>query len=794
MKNLLGLLVLCLGLILNAQLKPEDAIQQYDERFPQEKISILFDKDKYIAGDQIWFNAFVFEGNSRSEISTSLFVELYDAERKLITKKLLPLYKGEGKGSLKLADDLKENIYYLRAYTTWMSNFSEDFIYLRPLAIYNPSAEAKLVKNTVSDWVLTAHPESGTFVDGIETKVAVRLYNAGESPKSWKGIVVDSDMPQKPVTTFQSYDENVGLFVLTPKKGKKYQVVVDDPKGKKISINLPAVLENGVNLKVTNADDIIKYKLTGNPTNQNYKNYKVIGTINNKLVYKAVIKKTGHDLFSIPTQHLINGILQLTVFDESENVIASRLCFVKPNILDVQKPILKDIHQDAHPRKLNQFDIVPQANYSNYTVVVQNQMEENQIEDHNLLSDLWLTGDFVSLIKSPAQYFSKDRNTEALDALLISESWKRFNWKNITSKNYPFIKYKPQPYISYTGSLTINQIAAPNREINLAYKNDNSDLKIIPVKTDNSGNFVMQNMIFEDNYRFSYQLNSNRNSDNPKVFMKPNLISIPYLHPLPKNDYILITRSQNEVVDPEISKSVVAMKMQKRIDEKVNEIEEVKLKVKKKDKTKQLNNELSSSMFRSVDEIVFDFVNDNQSAMGASDLLQWLNGRVAGLQIRREQGQSVPYIREGRAAIYLDEMIVEPSMLNGLSVNDIAMIKVLKGFSAARAGSSIAVYTKRRGSTNEKGEVAPGLTEIILQGYDKDITFNNIDHSTTNTLDILTDVRQVLYWNTNLKSVNNKASTVKFYNNDEPKKHKITIIALDDNSLHVPLYYNEILP
>lgn len=37
-------------------------------------------------------------------------------------------------------------------------------------------------------------------------------------------------------------------------------------------------------------------------------------------------------------------------------------------------------------------------------------------------------------------------------------------------------------------------------------------------------------------------------------------------------------------------------------------------------------------MFRSADEIVFDLVNDNISAMGSPDILQWLNGRVAGLE------------------------------------------------------------------------------------------------------------------------------------------------------------------
>lgn len=794
MKKLLFLFLAVTANFVNAQLKAEVAIQQYDERFPQEKISLLLDKDKYVAGDQLWFKAFVLDGNSRSIISTSLFVELYDSNKKLVSKKLFALYNGEGKGNLALPEDLKENIYYLRAYTSWMSNFSEDFIYLKPIAVYNPASEEKLVKNTNSAWSATAHPEGGTFVDGIETKVALRIHSNGKNPTFWKATVVDSEKPELAITTFQGLDENVGQFVITPQKGKKYKVLVEDNLGKQNTIDLPTVQQNGIHLKVMSNDNEIRYKLVENPENQGLKNYKVIGTINSRMVYKAIVKKTGQDFHTVPTQQLINGILQLTVFDENEKVIANRLCFVKPNQLEVKKPILKNIKQSNQPRSLSQFDIASQPNYSNYTVLIQDVSNEEINETHSLLSDMWLTGDLTSAIKSPAQYFSKNRNPEALDALLISEQWKRFDWKNIIGGNQPFIKHKPEQYISYTGSLTINQSPAPNTDFNLAYRNENSDLKIIPVKTDNAGNFAMQNMIFDDTYKFYYQLNGVKSANNIKVFARSNLTPIPYLNPLPTSEYRLEPRSKDEVADPEIAQYVIAKKIQKNFDQKINEIEEVKLKAKKKDKTKELNKELSSSMFKSGDEIVFDFVNDNLNAMGSPDLLQWLSGRVAGLEIRREQGDSVPYIRGGRANIFLDEMRAEPNMLSGISVNDIAMIKVFKEVSAVRGGSSVAIYTKRGAGYGDKNDEKSGLNEITLNGFDKELTYNNIDYKNTNPADIPTDVRKVLFWNPNVITKDKRDASIQFYNNDEPKKQKVTIISLDDDSLHVPLYYSEILP
>ena len=82
------------------------------------------------------------------------------------------------------------------------------------------------------------------------------------------------------------------------------------------------------------------------------------------------------------------------------------------------------------------------------------------------------------------------------------------------------------------------------------------------------------------------------------------------------------------------------------------------------------------------------------------NILDWLNGRVAGLQIYiSRSGIRVPVIRGSAASIFVDEMRMDPSYLNVLSVNDIAMIKVIKGpFAGAignGGGGTIAIYTTR---------------------------------------------------------------------------------------------------
>lgn len=232
LKRIALVLTLSAGYISYAQDKAEKALQKFEQEYPQEKIHLLLNKDHYVAGENLWFKSFVFDGYNRSNISTSLFVELYDNNKKLIDKKMVPLLKGEGSGSFSLANTLQENAYFIRAYTTWMTNFSDDFNYLQPIIVYNPASPKKLQPDTEAVWSSTLHPESGTFVDGIPTKFAVRLHSKGITPSEWSGSVFERGKPNAAVSEFKGFDQNVASFSITPVAGKQYQLSLEDKAGK----------------------------------------------------------------------------------------------------------------------------------------------------------------------------------------------------------------------------------------------------------------------------------------------------------------------------------------------------------------------------------------------------------------------------------------------------------------------------------------------------------------------------------------------------------------------------------
>jgi hypothetical protein len=86
------------------------------------------------------------------------------------------------------------------------------------------------------------------------------------------------------------------------------------------------------------------------------------------------------------------------------------------------------------------------------------------------------------------------------------------------------------------------------------------------------------------------------------------------------------------------------------------------------------------------------------------NVLDWLQGRVAGLHIyNAKYNTRIPYIRNQRAGVFVDEIRVDYDFLSMLPVTDIAMIKVIKGpfgNTSGGPGGTIAIYTIRGDEEN----------------------------------------------------------------------------------------------
>jgi len=128
---------------IHSQQSADKALQYINENLSQENLYILTDKDLYLSGETLWFNAMVFRNFTISDLSTNFFIELYDKNKKQILRKRFPVFNGVVQGSFQIPESLSEDIYFVRAYTPMMSNLSEDFQYIKQIPIYNPSSPKK---------------------------------------------------------------------------------------------------------------------------------------------------------------------------------------------------------------------------------------------------------------------------------------------------------------------------------------------------------------------------------------------------------------------------------------------------------------------------------------------------------------------------------------------------------------------------------------------------------------------------------------------------------------------------
>jgi hypothetical protein len=795
-KNLLIIFLFAVGsIVTRAQQSPAEALKKLYEDHPQEKLYLWFNKAAYVNGETIWFKAYVFSGYDVSYISSTLYVELYDINKKLVTTKMFPVLSGVAEGSIDLDGELEAGVYFLRAYTQWMTNFNPSFQYIKQLLIYNPASAKKIELNT-SAWKTIAQPEGGSLIEGLETKVAVRRLANAPLLDKWGGYLYEENNPSVKLKEFSSLDENAALFTFTPEARKKYNVYVIDEKGNFKIATLPLVKNTGVKLLIENISDSITYKLKFQNIPENGNGYTVLGQIQHQSVYQAKMKKTGEEiLMKIPVGSSDNGVLHITVFDPANNPVAERLVFLNPTKLNYDSAVILQQNISAAPRAKNEMTFaVDSLSWLSYAVSVSDASTTSAIESENILSTLWLSSDFINPIQNPAKYFVEQnkKKIEALDAIMISEKWMRFDWNEIIKNNLPPVPPVPLKYLSFTGRVSKGNKLKPNEEVNIILYFPDSSSQLVLSKTDSMGNVVLDNIGFIGDLKVYYQLNNKKASAKAiDINFERDNKFVTYPISFPETPYSVSISSEKSPAWAE--RAAKSIKLEKEIANEYKILQEVVVRSNLRSAKEQLNENLSTGLFKSMSEVIFDFINEDQHAQGYMNILQWLQGRVAGLTVQFEDGNYVPYIRNGRAGIYLDEMPIDPSWLNSISVADIAMIKVIRSSFALgsnAANGAVAIYTNRGNLRTVNKE--PSLPNNRIKGYDAVKNFFSPDYDNKSMPQPDKDIRDQLLWQA-LIAPTTKAdrSKVIFFNNEATQRFRIIVQGFTDNGF--PVFFEKII-
>jgi len=120
--------------------KPVAHINEYFQHTPWEEIYLHSDREKYIAGEDIWLSLYSIdmEKGKLSSRSVVAYVELLNPWNMPVMQTRLQLSGGRGEGNFSLPDSLSSGTYTIRAYTNWMKNFLPDNCYTQDIDIFNP--------------------------------------------------------------------------------------------------------------------------------------------------------------------------------------------------------------------------------------------------------------------------------------------------------------------------------------------------------------------------------------------------------------------------------------------------------------------------------------------------------------------------------------------------------------------------------------------------------------------------------------------------------------------------------
>jgi hypothetical protein len=105
-----------------------------------EAIFLHIDRDKYVAGEEVWFSIYVTECKNKtlSPLSVLAYVELLNPWNKPVIQIRLKISEGRGEGNFTIPDSISSGTYTIRAYTNRMKNFLPDNCFMQNIDVVNP--------------------------------------------------------------------------------------------------------------------------------------------------------------------------------------------------------------------------------------------------------------------------------------------------------------------------------------------------------------------------------------------------------------------------------------------------------------------------------------------------------------------------------------------------------------------------------------------------------------------------------------------------------------------------------
>ena len=784
---LLAVLAAGLGLMAFRALPPEDGLLQriagqlndYYLSSRQEKAYLHLDRPVYGTGETIWFSAFVVDAarHQLDSLSQVLHVDLLSPERRVVARRTLRLQGGRAAGDLTIADTLAPGTYVLRAYTNWMRNAGDDFVYSRRLSIWpaSPIGPQEAVKPTAPTSAagkaraaaaarpdVQFFPEGGNLVDGLPAVMAFKATDASGRSLDIRGQVLNAQ--NGVVLSFSSRHAGMGRFPFVPAAGQRYHARVTLSDGSTADYPLPASQPGGYVLHVVEAGEnfLVEARYRSAPGAPAPGPVQLLTEVRGVVAYPGPRTITGDvpAAWRMPKKNYPAGIVHFTLFDAQGSPQCERLAFAQNGPSALQVTITPD-QASYGPHAPVQLtvrvaDAAGKPVATSLSVGVRDAaLSALDPNAETVASNLLLTSDLVGYVENPGYYFRAPSATTALhlDDLLLTQGWRRFVWKQVLAAQPPAQRFTPERDITLAGQVVSENGRRPIANSQLTFLQMKPAKNVTTATTNGEGRFSFVGFPLGDTAVITLQARRAQGGSN--VLILPDDGPVPAAQPLPALPPLA---AAPPAVATFVRRSRQAQAAELDLHPEKALLRNINLSnVAVTAKRETVPRDDPRRLYGATGGTVIDFA-DNPMAKSGMSVLQVLQGRVPGLTISGNPPNMTAQIRGGGSPLFiLDGVRTDIDMVSTLIASDIESVEVFKGPEAAifgGSGGAIAIYTKRADRNYKGGDLAPapGITTVKLPGFYAAREFYQPRYNSLLTNPPADPRTSTLYWNPDVRT------------------------------------------
>lgn len=649
-----------------------------------------------------------------------------------------------------------------------------------------PIEKSILVKAASSNTDVQFFPEGGNLVNGNNTKIAFKATGADGIGTDIRGVVMD-DQGNK-ITTFSSSHLGMGVFEMNPENARTYKARITYADGSESVSDLPTATNGGYSLNIDNtAPDVIHIKiLPGSVISASSDAGEVMCLVaqSGGQVYYAGKSKPGSKFFTadIPKSKFPSGIVQFTLFSSTGEPMNERLIFIQHHDqLKLEANTRQQVYSPREKVKISlnakDKDGQPVIGAFSAAVIDESKVPFDADSENSIISNLLLTSDIKGYVEKPGYYFNNENDKTAanLDILMLTQGYRRFDWKQVLTDTYPPDIYQPEKTLTISGHLK-NLLGKPVVNGKVILFTSKGGLFMIDTVSDSKGNFSFKNLLFRDSVRFIIQARTARNGKNIQVDIddvQPAAAAgnknWPDFSVNFDNGLSSFLQNSKTQYDNEIKYGI--------IDHSIR-LKEVVIKDKREEPLKNSSNLNGPG---NADQVIK--ASDNVFS-GCGDITDCLRSAIHGVIFKND----TPYLASSQARpmqIVLDGSYVDASVLSDINPDNVQSVEVLRnieytGIYGGRGNYGILVITSKSGGQDATYQrYAPGVINYMPRGYTKVREFYSPQYDNPKTNAQIPDLRSTIYWKPNLVTGKDGKASIEFFNADGKGTYRVVIEGMD---------------